>query len=198
MYASSRRILILMNLTLLALLVACAPAAESTTSDSEPVPTASEVTDSEPETEPEPTAETDPVPEPEEQPKEFDWDVELVDVDADNYKIHVLLDGNLIREVRRVKEGGIMPSIQESFDARVCDHSATVFVLVSSVSTGVSGGSLFDNLVLDKKDGAVITTIHGADVQDRQDGSAISDTQDELIEKLRADEYDGDECESDL
>lgn len=152
--------------------------------------------------------ETEEAEEAEEGQEENDEEeVSEADVDAWRFETEAHEDEEFLFEAYRNDElviertgylegGGSAPAVRDELvGTEFCEMPAVVVTLASNVNTGVSTGTLYANVVVDAQDPKVLAVFTAGEVNDKEDGSVISDDQDETVELLREgtseDEYCG-------
>ena len=101
--------------------------------------------------------------------------------------------GVALASLQRFAEGGQEPTLRDNFASTYCGDDVFVVVIGTPVSTGISSGTLYDNILFNA-DGEIIAEYSGGEVVDSEDGSVISDDQPELEASLRAGVDDPERC----
>ena len=111
-------------------------------------------------------------------------------------------DGDLVVERVAYEEGGSrdLPTVGDHYGTEFCGRPAIVVTLESAISTGISTGTSFNNVVIDHESAEVLGVLSASEIVDREDGSVISDDQDETEELLRGsvDEDNEDFCDEEV
>lgn len=143
--------------------------------------------------EPAPVSEPTSAQEPASEEREFEGDdaieppltAEIADFDGETYSLSLYDDGASVQSLERYAEAGAEPRVHDVFETDYCGSSAVVVIVASDISTAISTGTVYDNLVFGLLDQTLIAQYSGAEVVDRDDGSVVSDDQPELERSLR-------------
>lgn len=141
-------------------------------------------------------ATAEPTPEPTAEPSAElpEYTAEVSDFDGEDYSFRLLADGEAVFSAQYAAEGGREARVDEVFTSTYCGQDVVVVVLQTEVSTGISVGSIYQNLLFSHPDTELVSEYSGGEVRDREDGSAITDNQAELLESLRAGVDDPERC----
>lgn len=121
-----------------------------------------------------------------------EWSAEFSPLEDEQYEIRLMADGDTVQRLERFEEGGRMPESYEFFKTTHCDEPALVLISETPISTGVSSGTRYENLVFHRHDHHLIASFNGSVVRDREDGSYISNDQPEIADALRDGEMECD------
>ncbi len=113
-----------------------------------------------------------------------EWSAEFGLLENEQYEIRLIADGETVKRLQRYEEGGRMPESYEFFTTTYCGEPTLVLITATVLSTGISGGTLYENIIFHRDDHHVLATIVGGVVRDREDGSYISNSQPDIEEQL--------------
>ena len=130
----------------------------------------------------------------EEPADEVERTAEIADFDGEKYTLELFEDGTSVQTIERYAEGGVEPSVHDSFESTYCETPVQVVIVATAVNTAISVGTIYENLIFDTDDQELVAEYSGGEVVDREDESVISDDQPELEQTLRDGVHDPERC----